>query len=251
MPLARSLYLLPLALACVSLSAQEPTGKPVEKGETTKVEISVSKSDEAKSEACCEKDKRKSRRYDRDSDSDSDFNFHFGHHSTFGVYVQGVMPLRELKENLDNGTGYGLGLQWTHDHGDWNASRTRLEWNTFPESGAVATSSSVGLGALGALTPLGTKTYAKNYTLSFDHIFKLNRGPHHAYLVTGLGGTRWGLTQTTGTVRNSCWTTKLAITGGIGVQVAERLNLEARYVVSSIGKTFDANTLQASLGWRF
>jgi len=99
--------------------------------------------------------------------------------------------------------------------------------------------------------PLGTKTYAKNYILSFDHLFKLNRGSHQAYVVAGLGGARWGVEQSTGALRSSDWTTKLAITGGVGVQLADRVNLEARYVVSSIGKTFDANTLQASLGWRF
>ena len=161
----------------------------------------------------------------------------YRHHSVFGVSVQADIPLRDLKESLDGRSGLGLGAQWTHDHGDWNASRTRLEWNTFAEGGPV------GL--------LGTKTYAKNFILSFDHLFNLNSGPHHAYLVGGLGGARWYMEQNTGDLRNSHWTTKLAITGGIGVQLAERVNLEARYVFSSVDKTFDANTLQASLGWRF
>jgi opacity protein-like surface antigen len=147
------------------------------------------------------------------------------------------MPLRDLKESLDQRTGYGLGAQWTHEHGDWHASRTRLEWNTFPESGPVGAA--------------GTKTYAKNYILSFDHLFKLNTGTTQAYVVGGLGGARWCLEQTTATTYDSRWTTKLAITGGVGVQFANRVNLEARYVVSSVGKTFDANTLQASLGFRF
>jgi len=213
MPLARSLYLLPLALAGAALSAQESTPKPEEKAPVV----------------------------DRESKSDRDrCRFHSGHsrfHATFGAYVQADVPLRDLKESLDRRTGLGLGVQWTHDHGDWNASRTRLEWNTFPEGGPVG--------------PAGTRTYAKNYILSFDHLFKLNQGWSQAYLVAGLGGARWDVEQTTGTQRTSDWTTKLAFTGGVGVQLGGRVNLEARYVVSSVSSTFDANTLQASLGWRF
>ena len=86
-----------------------------------------------------------------------------------------MLPLRDLKESLDGRTGYGLGVQWTHDHGDWHASRTRLEWNTFTE-GIAAT---------------GTRTYAKNFILSWDHLFKLNKGQSQAYLVAGVGNIIW------------------------------------------------------------
>jgi opacity protein-like surface antigen len=211
MPLARGLYLLPLALACGVLAAQEPAPTAEEKAPVKVTEAKKEK------EATC---------------------FHSYHrHSDFGVSVQGDFPLRDLGDSLDRRSGLGLGLQWTHDHGDWNASRTRMEWNTFPEGGAVG--------------PLGTKTYAKNYILSFDHLFKLNRGDHQAYVVAGLGGARWNVEQTTGTTHTMDWTTKLAVTGGLGVQLAHRVNLEARYVVSSVGKTFDANVMQISLGWHF
>jgi len=211
MPLARSLYLLPLALAWAPLAAQEPAPKPAEPTVVSTTEKTPEK---------------------------EHGRYHFRHrHSVFGAYAQADIPLRDLKERLDRRTGMGLGVQWTHDHGDWNASRTRLEWNTFAEGAPVG--------------PLGTKTYAKNFILSFDHLFKLNKGAHQMYLVAGLGGARWYVEQNTGALRTTDWTTKLAITGGVGVQLAERVNLEARYVVSSVGKTFDANTLQASLGWRF
>jgi hypothetical protein len=211
MPLARSLYLLPLALAGASLAAQEPAPKPAEKAPA----------------GATEQHAEKKRDHAR-----------FCHHpSVFGAYIQADAPLRDLKENLDRRTGLGLGVQWTHDHGDWNASRTRLEWNTFPEGGPVGAA--------------GTRTYAKNYILSFDHLFKLNQGWSQAYLVAGLGGARWDVEQTTGAQHASNWTTKLAFTGGVGVQLGGRVNLEARYVVSSVSSTFDANTLQASLGWRF
>lgn len=222
MPLARSLYLFPLALACGTLFAQEPSPKSEEK---PTVEDGAQSRDKEKEKSSF-RHYRHSRRH---------------RHSTFSASVQANAPLRDLKESLDSRTGYGLGLQWTHDHGDWHASRTRLEWNTFPESGPVPA----------AGTAAYTKTYAKNYILSFDHLFKLNTGTTQAYLVGGLGGARWCIEQTTATSYDSRWTTKLALTGGVGVQFAKRVNLEARYVMSSVGKTFDANTLQASLGFRF
>lgn len=226
MPLARSLYLLPLGLLCASLAAQDPAPKPAEKPAEAKVEAPAPKSEESKADACWDRDDHKFRHRR---------HLHFSHRSTFGAYAQGVMPLRDLKESLDRRTGYGLGVQWTRDYSDWHASRTRIEWNTFPEGSSVE----------------GTRTYAKNYILSWDHLFKLNKGKSQAYLVAGIGGARWYYEQTTGGIRDARWTTKPAITGGIGVLVAQRVNLETRYVVSSINKTFDANTLQASLGWRF
>ena len=211
MPLVRSLYLVPLAFAGAILGAQEAAPKP---------EAKAPVAEPVK------------------EDPDCHVRFRFHHHpSVFGAYVQAAAPLGDLKGSLDRRTGLGLGVQWTHDHGDWNASRTRLEWNTFPEGGAVG--------------PQGTRTYAKNYILSFDHLFKLNRGWSQAYLVAGIGGARWDLEQTTAGQRSSLWTTKLAVTGGVGVQLGRRVNLEARYLVSSVASTFDANTLQASLGWRF
>lgn len=216
MSLAR--VLLPFGFVCASLAGQETIPKPVEKRSEPKVEppapaeaSSENREGEPRHRRCRHRPSRR--------------------HHAFGAYVQGVMPLRELGDDLEQRTGYGLGLQWTHDHGEWHGSRTRLEWNTFPEGGAG--------------------TYAKNYLLSWDHLFKLNKGGSHAYLVAGLGGSRWYFEETTAGLRNAVWTTKLAVAAGAGIQVAERVNLEARYVVSGIHRSFDANTLQVSLGWRF
>lgn len=217
MPLIRPLYLLPLAWAGATLGAQEPPAKPVPKpAATLPVESPVKPPDgETRHARFC----------------------HHRFHSDFGAYAQADLPLGDLKTNLDRRTGLGVGVQWTHDHGEWNASRTRLEWNTFREGGPVGAA--------------GTQTYAKNYLLSFDHLFKLNQGWSQAYLVAGVGGARWDVEQTTAALRTSAWTTKLAFTAGAGVQLGRRVNLEARYVISSVSSTFDANTLQASLGWRF
>lgn len=218
MPLARSLYLLPLALACVGLTAQEAP-------KTEEKAPAITATPTADKETCGSHHHR----------------WHHASHATFAAYVQTSVPLRELKDSLDHRNGFGLGIQWTRDHGDWHASRTRLEWNTFAESNPVPT-----------VWPAAyTKTYAKNYVLSFDHLFKLNQGKAQAYLVGGLGGARWCVEQTTMTSYDSRWTTKLALTGGVGVKLADRVSLEARYVVSSIGQTFDANMLQASLAFRF
>ncbi|WP_306591001.1 outer membrane protein [Geothrix sp. 21YS21S-4] len=159
------------------------------------------------------------------------------HANTFGMSVQADLPLRELQDSLDHRTGFGLGLQWTHDHGAAHASRTRLEFNVFPESQPVG--------------PTATTTYAKNVALSFDHLFRVSEGPARLYLVGGLGGARWTLEQKAPAFSSNLTTTKLAVTAGVGVQMARQLTLEARYVVSGIQKTFDANTVQVSLGWRF
>jgi opacity protein-like surface antigen len=156
---------------------------------------------------------------------------------SFGLSIQADLPLRELKDSLDRRVGYGLGLQWTHDHGAYHASRTRFEWNTFPEGHAVGA--------------LGTTTYAKNLVLSFDHLFHLGEGPTNAYLVGGLGGVRWTLNQNSPGLSTDLTTTKLAVTAGAGLQVAKQLTLEGRYMFSGIQKTFDSNTVQVSLGWRF
>lgn len=160
------------------------------------------------------------------------------HCHSFGLSVQTDLPLRELKDSLDRRMGYGLGLQWTHDHGAFHASRTRLEFNVFPEGNPVGASA--------------TTTYAKNVVFSFDHLFRLNDGPTGVYIVGGLGGVRWTLDQKTPSLpSSSLQTTKLAITAGAGVQLAKQLTLEGRYMFSGIQKTFDSNTVQVSLGWRF
>ena len=155
----------------------------------------------------------------------------------FGLSVQIDQPLRDLQDSLDHRTGYGLGLQWTHDHSDYHASRTRFEWNVFPEGHPVG--------------PTATTTYAKNLMLSFDHLFRLNEGPTGMYLVGGLGGVRWTLDQKTPTASEDLTTTKLAVTAGVGAQFSRHLTLEGRYVFSGIRKTFDSNTAQVSAAWRF
>ncbi len=214
------LPLLPALLISASLLAQDPAPRP---GEPTPV-LAFEKAPEPPAEKATEWTSER-------------HHWRHHYHAQFGAYAQALWPQREMKEALDGGTGYGLGLQWTHDHGDWNASRTRLEWNTFAEGDSVP--------------PLGTKTYAKNYLLSWDHLFMLNQGHTRAYAVAGVGGARWNLEQTTSGVRTSLWTTKLAITAGLGVRLGERVNIEARYVVSSVQKTYDGSSAQVALGWRF
>lgn len=156
---------------------------------------------------------------------------------TFGATIQADFPLRDLKDDLDRRTGFGAGLQWTQERANRHVSRTRIEFNVFPEGGPVGGT--------------GTKTYAKDYLLSYDHLFPLGTGARRAYLVAGAGGVHWILEQSQGPIRSTVRTTKLAFTGGLGLQLSERVNLEARYQFSGIQKTFDANLVQLSLGWRF
>lgn len=233
MPTTRSWLLLPLGLLCASLAGQAPEPRPTQKTAEPEVRTSTpdsSNTEPAKPSNGCEN--HDSKFHPRNCNPPAHSN---PFTLVFGAYAQGILPLRTLKEDLGQRTGFGLGVQWTENHGDWHASRTRLEWNTFPEGHSVE----------------GTRTYAKNYLLSWDHLFMTNKGKSQAYFVAGIGGSRWNLEQTTGGIREARRATKLAVTGGVGLQFSQQLNLEARYVVSSVDQTFDANTLQMSLGWRF
>jgi hypothetical protein len=159
------------------------------------------------------------------------------HHSSFGAEIQTNWPARELKDELDRRVGYGVGLQWVHEHGEYHARRTRVEFNVFPEGNPVG--------------PTGVKTYAKNHLISFDHLFRVTGSLQGPYLVAGVGGAHWVLDQSTTGPTNRLSTNKLVFAGGIGMQLSPRVNLEARYTLSGIQKTFDANTTQLSLGWQF
>lgn len=161
---------------------------------------------------------------------------YFSHHS-FGGSVQGLKPFNELDKALTGNTGYGIGLQWTHSHGGPWASRTRLEWNTFAEGDPV--------------DPGQVKTYAKQYLLSGDRLFHLGSSPKAPYLMGGIGAVYWNLRHSSPTWSGSQYTTKLAFSAGLGWHFTRTFGLEARYVVSSINKTYDGNTAQVALDWQF
>jgi hypothetical protein len=171
-----------------------------------------------------------------DDDWDSRWDWHS--RSDFAWQVQVDSPAKDLGRALDNRVGLGLGMQWTRyrDHGF--ANRTRLEWNVFPEGNPV------GLG--------GVKTKANNYVLSFDRLYHLSGESRGLYILGGLGAVRWNVDRTipNGEVP-STRTTKLAITAGAGFRFNKALSAEARYLVSSVNRTYDGNVLQASVGMRF
>ena len=229
MVLVHASQLLPIGFLCACLAAQDPESFSAKNPTDQNAEAVTSKVDglaSAKALASCEQ---------RECEDRNGCCHPKGlrRPATFQAFVQTLVPLHDLGEDLGKRTGYGLGVQWTRDHDDRHASRTRLEWNTFPEGALVQ----------------GIRTTAKNSGLSMDHLFKLNHEGWQAYLVAGLGGSRWCLEQTTAGIRDTRWTTKLAITGGIGIRVADRVSVEVRYVVSSIDRAFDANTMQVSLAW--
>jgi opacity protein-like surface antigen len=158
--------------------------------------------------------------------------------STFAWQAQANLPLKELGQAQDHRTGLGLGVQWRHDHGQGHSSRTRFEWNTFRESPAL------GAQAL--------KTRTSNYILSFDRLYHVSGRDGGFYVVGGLGAVRWFQDRTAGPEpTRSSHTTKLGVTAGAGWRFNDRLSLEARYLVSSLDRTFDGNVLQAGLSLRF
>lgn len=153
----------------------------------------------------------------------------------FGASFQIIQPQHEMKTFLAEEKGYGVGLQWWHELETGRLTRTRLEWNAFSEGARED----------------GSKGKVKQYLIGWDHLFKLNQGNTHAYLVVGAGGVRWCLEDIQKDVRHKQTTTKLQFTAGMGVRVSRTAGLEARYVVSSVNKRFDGNMAQLSLSWVF
>ncbi len=164
--------------------------------------------------------------------------WHWHHKSEFAWQVQANFPSKDLGRALDSRTGLGLGMQWTRDRGHGITNRTRLEWNVFPEGNPVGTDA--------------IKTKASNYVLSFDRLYHFSGEDRGVYILGGLGAVRWFLDRTpVDGPRASSHTTKLAVTAGAGFRFNHAVAAEARYMVSTIDRTYDGNVLQASVSMRF
>jgi opacity protein-like surface antigen len=158
--------------------------------------------------------------------------------SDFAWQVQVDAPVKDLGRALDQRTGLGLGMQWTSYRSGGAANRTRLEWNVFPEGNPVGTAA--------------VATKASNYVLSFDRLYHVSGTRAGVYVVAGLGAVRWFTDQTPGANPTvSTHTTKLAVTAGAGYRFNRAVSLEARYLVSSVNRTFDGNVAQGVLSMRF
>jgi len=171
-----------------------------------------------------------------DDRDDCRINWHSS--SDFAWQVQVNTPVTALGRALDERTGLGLGMQWTRNRANGVSNRTRLEWNVFPEGNPVGAA--------------GTTTKASNYVLSFDRLYHFSGEAKGVYLLGGLGAVRWFTDQTPAlnpTV--STHTTKLAVTGGAGYRFNRGVAAEARYVVSSVDRTYDGNVVQLVSSMRF
>ena len=165
-------------------------------------------------------------------------HFYQPFHSDFAWQVQANLPVKDMGQALDNRTGLGLGVQWTRNGTNGVAHRTRLEWNVFPEGNAVG--------------PDALKTKASNYVLSFDRLYHFSGRPQGFYVLGGLGAVRWFVDRTPGeTATRSFHTTKLAVTAGAGYRFNRAVSAEARYLVSTVEKTYDGNVFQGCLSMRF
>ncbi|BDU75188.1 outer membrane protein [Mesoterricola sediminis] len=163
-------------------------------------------------------------------------HWHWRGHSEFAWSAQLDLPVTDFGRAMDQRTGAGLGMQWSRVREDGRAHRTRLEWNLFPEGNPVN----------------GLKTKASNYLLSFDRIHPLTGKANGPYLVGGLGAVRWFVDRTPVNGDAARFhTTKLAVTGGLGWRFSPTFSAEARYLVSSVDKSFDGNMVQLSAGMRF
>lgn len=144
-------------------------------------------------------------------------------------------PTHALGTALDHDLGYGLGVHWSHGRGDHYTHRTRFDWNVWGQGPVVN----------------GVKTQASNYTLAFDHLYRFENQEHGFYVFGGLGAIRWFMEEGAGNFSHRFHTTKLAVTAGSGYQFNRHMGLEVRYQLSSIRDTFDANTVQTAVLFRF
>lgn len=155
----------------------------------------------------------------------------------FGAELIALKPQGDLKTAMADRTGLGIGAQWTSFRRDWWLSRKRLEWTVLPEAEPVGASQ--------------TRTHVKTFSFHWDQVVFFNDEPLGIYVVGGLGAIRWFVDETTPAAGHSWHTTKLGVTAGLGVRLANQVSLEGRYVVSSLRKSMDANTAQVVLGWHF
>ena len=183
-------------------------------------------------------------RADDDGDKDKDkekccCRWHW--HSDAGAFAwqaQLDSPVKGLGQSLDQRTGLGLGAQWNHDHEDGHVSRTRIEWNVFPQGPGVG--------------PAEVQTKASNYLLSFDRLYHFSGSAKGPYILAGLGAVRWFVDQAVspGQTR-SFHATKLAVTAGAGYRFNPSFSAEARYLLSSLDQSFDGSMVQVGLNMRF
>lgn len=159
------------------------------------------------------------------------------HEHAFGGAVQVLIPTKELGTALDDRTGLGMGLQWLHEGESPWSSRTRLEWNVFPQSRPVG--------------PSGIETSVQQYLLGFDRLYRLGTSPQSLYLLGGVAATRWFVEEEGPGMHHRFHTTKLTVTGGLGWRFSKAFALEGRYTLSRITNAQEANTAQLSLNWRF
>jgi hypothetical protein len=159
----------------------------------------------------------------------------------FGAEVLATANQGDLRQAMGDRTGFGIGAQWTDFDRDWWLDRTRLEWNVFPES--------LPLG------PGGMRTRMKNITLSWDQLVFFAREPIGPYVLGGIGAIRWFREATPtlpGRGETRSWNaTKLGVTVGLGLRLANQVSLEGRYIVSSLDRNMDSRTAQLCLGWHF
>lgn len=166
------------------------------------------------------------------------YHWRWKHDSVFAWQAQLDLPAKDFGRALDQRTGLGLGMQWTHFRDNGTAHRTRLEWNVFQEGNPVG--------------PLGLKTRASNYLLSFDRLHHFSGKDEGVYLLGGLGAVRWFVEQTPAANPSYRFhTTKLAVTGGLGYRFSRAAAVEARYLISSIDRDFDGNVAQVGVSMRF
>ena len=155
---------------------------------------------------------------------------------SFRYGVQGLVniPTNDLSNFVDSKPGPGIGLHCTFDMWDGHMLRPRLDYSAWPE-----------------VTLTNIKQNASSLSLGGDYLFFFAGKPERLYVTVGASAIRWSLEQQDTLSDTSRNTTKLGISAGVGYQWNATIGTELRWVHSSVSKSFQADSLQGGVTFRF
>jgi len=150
--------------------------------------------------------------------------------------VQGLVniPLGDLKTYVDNNPGIGIGVHGTFDLGDGHMLRPRLDYSLYQQA------------------TLATARQTASYlSLGGDYLYFIAGKPEGLYFTAGLSAVRWTFQHQDPGTNLTDDTTKFGVSAGIGYQWDYNIGTEVRWLHSSVSSSFNANSLQAAVTFRF
>ena len=152
----------------------------------------------------------------------------------YGVQALVNIPLGDLRSYANNNPGVGIGVQGTFDLSDGHMLRPRLDYGLYQQAHIAA-----------------TKQNASYFDLGGDYLYFFADKPEGLYLTAGLAAVRWTFQYQDPSTKATDDTTKLGVAAGIGYQWDYNIGTEARWLHSSVSRSFKADSVQAAVTFRF